>query len=103
MTDKMNRVARASNDRFDSLRFVRYISIRIAAALGGAAIAEQARGHAPKLASAMSNDGPPGGAGATRSRHQHHRATLSNLVVIDISAHVCDHGAKLALTLDILI
>ena len=39
---------------------------------------------------------PPGGAGAARSRHQHHSRAIAALVVVDPTACVFDHGRVLS-------
>src|SRR5882724_13391999 len=96
MADQMHRARRAPNDGFNRLSLVGDIGIPDGAALGRTAVSEQTRRHTPKSVLPMSHDRPPGGAGAAGSRHQHDRRTLSRLVIVDASAHVFDHGAKVS-------
>src|SRR5258705_1363928 len=90
MADQMHRTGRTADDGFKDRGFVRNIDIKIRAAFGGSAVSEQARRHTAEAVLPLRDDGPPGYAGATGSRHQHDRRTLSAFVIVDASAFILD-------------
>src|SRR5260370_35138120 len=95
MADEMHGASRASNNGFNGISLVGDVGIRGAAALGRASISEQARRHTAESILPMGHHGPPGGAGAARTRHQHDRRALAALAIAHAAAPGSDHRAKL--------
>src|SRR5258706_16344861 len=92
MADQMHRTGRAADNGFKDRGLVRNIDIEIRAALGGSAVSEQARRHAAEAVLPLRDDGPPGHAGATGSRHKDDCRPLSAFGIVDASAFFLAHA-----------
>ena len=91
MADKMHRTSRAADDGFKDRGLMRNVDVEVRAAFGGSAVSEQARRHTAEAVLPLRDDGPPGYAGATGSRHKHDRRPLTAFVIVDVSAFILDH------------
>jgi hypothetical protein len=92
VTDEVHRTSRAPNDLLKNLGFMTDVSIDERTALGRASVAEQARRHASEAVLPLGDDWPPCSAGAAGARHKHDGWPLAALVVVNIPAHIFDHG-----------
>ncbi len=87
----MHRTGGAADNGFKDRGLVRNMNIEIRAAFGGSAVSEQASRHAAEAVLPLRDDGPPGHAGATGSRHKYDRRPLSAFGIVDASAFILDH------------
>src|SRR5712671_6062436 len=91
MADQMHRTGRTADNGFKDRGLMRNIDIKVRAAFGRSAVSEQARRHTAEAILPLRDDGPPGYAGATGSRHKHERRPLSAFGIVDVSAFILDH------------
>ena len=92
MTDQVDRTSGLADDRLDRFGFVRYGGVMDGAALGSAALTEQARGHAAKAVVPGAEHRPPRRAGRARAGHEHDRRTAAAFVIVDASMRIFDHA-----------